>query len=361
MQRLVFLLSIFLFFSCDQESSEKENMQTTPEKEVRVWHKADTISGSEKWDSDSLRTINLNLYNSSALFLEVNSDAPVYLFDGEKLIKSSSAGFLEHSFNDTIGEKISLRLDNDVQRLSYGIYSIEKANENGSYSILENIERDNKWISDNILLILLIGASLFMVIIKINYDRRYLNILSISKIFTTRLNEGDQTRVRIMDQDNLVFAGFYAFLTAGLIYFLSFGFSIEFLGIEANGILEYFKILIIVAIGFIAKVILVAIASNLFGNGKIPAFYVKEMLNINLFFVIILFFSSIFIYLFSGTIPALWLSIATYALLIFYIVRLILLYFKILKLSSFTNLYLFSYFCTTEIFPFLIGLKYFMR
>jgi len=210
-------------------------------------------------------------------------------------------------------------------------------------------------------LILLLGASLFMVIIKMNYDKRYIDILSFNKIFTTRLNEGDQSRMRIMDQDNLVFAGFYAFLTAGLIYFLSLGMKVGFLGIKPDGIIEYLKILSIVAIGLISKVVLIAIVSNLFGNSKIPAFYVKEMLNINLFFVIILFFSSILIFLLNGLIPAFWLPITLYAVLAFYVIRLILLYFKILKLSSFTNLYLFSYFCTTEIFPFLIGLKYFMR
>jgi len=210
-------------------------------------------------------------------------------------------------------------------------------------------------------MILLIGTSLFMVVIKVNYDKRYINVLSFGKIFTTRLNEGDQSRMRIVDRDNFVFAGLYAVLISGLIYYLSFGKGVGFLGVEASGIIDYLEILMIVAGGLIAKVILVALASNLFGNNKISAFYLKEMLNINLFFVIILFFSSILIFLLEGRIPGFWLSTAIYAMLAFYILRLILLYFKILKLSSFTNLYLFSYFCTTEIFPFLIGLKYFMR
>ncbi|WMN12414.1 DUF4271 domain-containing protein [Marivirga salinae] len=361
MQRLVFLLSIFLIFSCEQEKPEKESIQATPDKEVRKWHLTDTLITSVKWTSDSIRQVNLDLNHLSELFLEVKSDAPVYLFYGDKLIEKSSDGYLQHSFNDSIRNDIFLSLDRNVQMLTYGIYTVEKTNVNGAYSSLENTERESKWISDNILLILLIGASLFMVIIKVNYDKRYLNILSFNKIFTTRLNEGDQSRMRIMDQDNFVFAGLYAFLTAGLIYFLSLGRNIGFLGIEPSGVIEFLKILIIVVIGLISKVVLVSIASNLFGNNKISAFYVKEMLNINLFFVIILFFSSISIFLFEGAIPAFWLSTAIYAMLAFYIIRLILLYFKILKLSSFTNLYLFSYFCTTEIFPFLIGLKYFMR
>ena len=136
--------------------------------------------------------------------------------------------------------------------------------------------------------------------------------------------------------------------------------KVGFLGIKPDGIIEYLKILSIVAIGLISKVVLIAIVSNyILVTVRIPAFYVKEMLNINLSFVIILFFSSILIFLLNGLIPAFWLPITLYAVLAFYVIRLILLYFKILKLSSFTNLYLFSYFCTTEIFPFLIGLKIF--
>lgn len=361
MQRLIFFLSIFLIISCSQEKSEVKNLQATSANEGRIWHQKDTLLSPVKWASDSVRQIKLELNNSSELYLEAKSDAALYLFYGDKLIKKSSEGYLNHSFDINGGEDFFLTLDRNVRKLSYGIYSIKEAKNTGSYPILENAERESKWISDNILLILLIGASIFMVIIKVNYDKRYLNILSFSKIFTTRLNEGDQSRVRIMDQDNLVFAGFYSFLTAGLIYFLSLGKNVGFLGIEASGLIEYLKILSIVSIGLIIKVVWVAIVSNLFGNNKISAFYVKEMININLFFVVILFFSSILIFLFEGAIPALWLSTAIYGALAFYFIRLILLYFKILKLSSFTNLYLFSYFCTTEIFPFLIGLKYFVR
>ncbi|MGM0580081.1 MAG: DUF4271 domain-containing protein [Bacteroidota bacterium] len=361
MHRLVFLISLFAFFSCSQEKSQKENVQASSDKEARILFQSDTVYSAVNWTSDSVRQIELDLSNSSDLHIEAVSDAPVYLFYGDKLIKKSSESYLRHSFDRTTEENIYLSLDRKVRKLSYGIYSIEKQEEKVVHSSLVNEERESKWIVDNILLVLLIGASLFMVIIKINYDKRYFNILSFNKIFTNRLNEGDQSRVRIMDEDNLVFASFYVFLASALIYFLSIGNKIGFLGIEANGIMEFLKILSLVGIGLIAKVILVSIVSNLFGNNKIPAYYVKEMLNINLFFVIILFFSSIFIYLFEGAIPSFWLTIATYSVVLFYLLRLILLYFKILKLSSFSNLYLFSYFCTTEIFPFLIGLKYFMR
>jgi hypothetical protein len=361
MQKLVFLFSLLLVLSCQQENIELNNIQASEESETRLWHFKDTLSSSDNWVSDSVRRIILDFDNMKGLHLEAKSDAPLYLFFGNKLIKKSSDGYLAHSFDAVSGGNMFLSLDKDLSELSYGIYSLQEQSQNAAYSTLENAERESKWISDNILLILLIVASLLMVIIKINYEKRYINILSFNKIFTTRLNEGDQSRVRIMDEDNLVFAGLYTFLTAGLIYFLGLGKNEGFFGIEAEGLIEYLKILSIVAIGLIAKVIMVSLASNLFGNSKIPAFYVKEMLNINLFFVIILFFSSIFIYLFSGAIPVFWLSVSTYALLIFFLARFILLYFKILKLSSFTNLYLFSYFCTTEIFPFLIGLKYFMR
>tara|TARA_R110002012_G_scaffold114079_2_gene260475 strand:+ start:89227 stop:90261 length:1035 start_codon:yes stop_codon:yes gene_type:complete len=343
-----------------QENKMQEDDSAVSDSELRVWHQADTLTNIDEWPSDTLKQITLDLQNFSESILEVSSDAPTYLFSGEKLIEKSENNFLKYSFKSVPTEQINISWDEKLQNMSFGVYSIENPDTKLDYQGLENSSRENKWISDNILLILLIGASLFMVIVKANYDKRYLNILSISKIFTFRLKEGDQSRIRIMDQDNLVFAGLYVFLTAGLIYFLIMGKGISFLEIESNGILAFIKIISIISIGLIGKVILVAVASNLFGNNRISAFYIKELLNINLFFVNVLFFTSILIYLYVGSIPSIWLTIAIYGIVALYLARLILIYFKILKLSSFSNLYLFSYFCTTEIFPFLIGLKYFI-
>jgi hypothetical protein len=361
MHKLILLFSIFLLFSCDQKLNNNENKPGVSSSEILIWHQRDTIFNADNSDFDSIRQIKLNVDFSLESHLEATSDAPIYLFSGKNLIEKSVAGSLKYSFDRETKEEAYLSLDNEVQNLSFGVYSIKDSTLDNPYSRLENIERDSTWVSENIFLILLIMVSLFMVVLKVNYDKRYISILSFNKIFTTRLNEGDQSRVRIMDQDNLVFAGFYAFLTSGLIYFLGFGNNLGILGIEESGIIEFLKILLVVSVGLIGKVLIVAIVSNLYGNNKIPAFYIKEMLNINLFFLMILFFTSFFFFLFIGSIPSFWLSTATYGILISYLVRIILLYFKILKLSSFTNLYLFSYFCTTEIFPFLIGLKYFMR
>lgn len=349
-----------ILFSCGQEKLETEDDAVANKADLRIWHQADTLNLVDEWASDSVRQINLGLNNSSGLILEAKADAPFYLFNGEKLMKKSTNGLLEYSFDKKPNGEIYLSLDDNLRNLTYGIYSIDDPGSKTAYQSLVNSKRPTIWLSDNILLLLLIGASLFMVIVKANYDKRYLNVLSFSKIFTFRLKEGDQSRIRIMDQDNLVFAGLYVFVTAGLVYFLIIGKNISFLGIEPNGILSFFKILAVISTGLIGKVILIAIVSNLFGNNKIAAFYIKEMLNINLFFIIILFFSSILIYLYIGSIPQFWILVAIYGIVILYLVRLILIYFKILKLSSFSNLYLFSYFCTTEIFPFLIGLKYFI-
>lgn len=360
MHRLIYFLSVLILFSCGQEKLEIEDEAVLGKSDLRRWYQADTLTNLDEWSSDSVRQLKLNVNYSSGLMLEAKADAPIYLFYGEKLMEKSSNGFLEYSFDAIPKEEIYLSLDNNLRNLKYGIYSIKKSGKEIGYRSLEISTRDSKWLSDNILLILFIGASIFMVIVKVSYNKRFKTILSFNNTFTFQLKEGDQSRIRIMDQDNLVFAGLYVFITAGLIYFLIVGKDISFLSIEANGILAFLKILSVISIGLIGKVMLIAISSNLFGSYKISAFYIKEMLNINLFFIVILFFSSMLIYLHLGGIPFFWLSVSTYGIVILYIVRLIFLYFKILKLSSFSNLYLFSYFCTTEIFPFLIGLKYFI-
>lgn len=46
-------------------------------------------------------------------------------------------------------------------------------------------------------------------------------------------------------------------------------------------------------------------------------------------------------------------------IIVFFIIRVLLLYLKFMRSASIKNLYLFSYLCTTEIIPLVIGLKYF--
>jgi hypothetical protein len=360
MHKLVYFLPFLFLISCAQEELEKTDSKNVSNVDFRIWQQSDTLINLEDEPFDSVRQIKLKVDNPEGLYLEAQADASIYLFYKDKLLEKSDKGYLKYSFSKSMSEEFFLNLDEKVTELSYGLYSIKNSSSETDYQMLRLSPRNSKWISDNILILLLIGASLLMVVIKINFDKRYSNILSINNIFTFRLKEGDQSRIRIMDRDNLVFAGLYVFLTAALIYFLILGKEIRFLGIEADGILSFLKIFLFITIGLIGKLLLVVIASNLFGNTRIPAYYIKEMLNINLFFIVLLFFSSILIFLLHATIPAFWLTIAIYGLLVLYLVRLIFLYFKILKLSSFSNLYLFSYFCTTEIFPFLIGLKYFI-
>jgi len=53
-----------------------------------------------------------------------------------------------------------------------------------------------------------------------------------------------------------------------------------------------------------------------------------------------------------------WDAILFIPVTLFYLARLLLLYFSINKLSDAKNLYLFSYLCIVELVPFIIGVKF---
>ncbi|WNB17828.1 DUF4271 domain-containing protein [Marivirga arenosa] len=361
MYRIILYILPLLFFSCQSEDREAEIELTKSSNQLEIIYQADTLSNLSQWDSDSLRQIKIKTIENKKLYLEAVADAPLYLFKDAKLIYGANTGELRFEIDKAEKGNYYLGIDDKAQEFSFKTYFLQHKKENALFTGLINFNRETKWISNNVLIIILIITALAMVVIKLNYDKRLFQVLSFNKVFTTRLNEGDQSRVRITDQDNLIFGGLYVFLISSLVYFLSFYSPYEISLISNKGLPEFFNIILWVAIGLISKVVLVTLFSNLFGNSKISAFYIKEMLNINLFFIIIIFFITALIFLYLGFIPNFWFNTALFGLLFFYLLRLILLYFKILKLSGFSNLYLFSYFCTTEIFPFLIGLKYFVR
>lgn len=327
---------------------------------------------SDQWTEDS--TIFLNLSNIDLVYLSASiEDSP--MSSNRIVLKSESTFYL---FRDTVFYKeilpktefsISVRdeLCNKLSILGIGNKQALAAkfisrtpSWRGAVSDTESVvniflTRNN----DHILLLFLIGV-LLIVMLRINFSSRFYEIYNLNRSFSLRPLEGDSNRLRVFDQGGIMatLAYLFIFSTIAAIFFKSVQES-DIGGVAYSFLKQFLYALMTVASLLFIKVFIIYIASYLFKIRKINTYYVKELINLNLLFVCILFVPVLLVYLFQGSIPDDFHNFLGATFIIIYLLRGVLLYFKILKLSGFTYVYLFSYFCTTELFPFIVGIKYF--
>ncbi|WP_188467211.1 DUF4271 domain-containing protein [Marivirga lumbricoides] len=308
--------------------------------------------------------IGLSTHKQENSRLYIHSDEEFYIFDNSALIgKSSNNNVIDVALDSLkrvyTSDSITILLNPKAENLHYGVYHKIK----GKIATVASLnitpkESDNHL--NNIFMILLLLFSVLLVSLKLSFSKRFVDVFSVSRNFSFRPYEGDNLRVRLFDQDGIFLSILYTFATAIIIY-LYFQPADTNYNISDNidvvsRFLRYWGAIVIL---LVLKLLLIFTMSLLYRSGRINTFYIKEMLNISTLLITLLIIFTAIVYLFNGFLPEIWWSLVRNILVLFYIIRVFLVYFKILKLSGFTNVYLFSYFCTTEIFPFVIGLKYF--
>lgn len=335
---------------------------------------ADKATGEFKiaWIEKNMLDADENLYRISISEFEqvdarlfIRSDAAFHIFSNSKLIKKSSPDFV---FDESIenlkkiagADSIDVLLNNKAKALYYGVYQkLDVKASEGTDLEITTVESTNQL--SNTFIILLIAFSVLLVSLKLSFSKRFQDVFSVSRNFSFRPFEGDNLRLRLFDQDGIFLSIIYTFATATIIYlyFLPSNAENNNAGENYEVVLEFLRAWGAILVLLVLKLVLIFTMSILYRSGRINTFYIKELLNISTFLITLLLVFTAAVYLFNGFLPNVWWTLARNILVLFYIIRVFLVYFKILKLSGFTNVYLFSYFCTTEIFPFVIGLKYF--
>ncbi|MFD1816766.1 DUF4271 domain-containing protein [Pseudarcicella hirudinis] len=122
--------------------------------------------------------------------------------------------------------------------------------------------------------------------------------------------------------------------------------------------LNFIAIAILIFIALIIKYLSLAILSNLYRFDNVTnVHFFKIMQASSIFFLLVLFLVS-----YSAiSYPFILQNFEKYLLIpvvIFFILRLLLIYFTINKLTSLKNLYLFSYLCIVELIPVIIGIRF---
>lgn len=214
-----------------------------------------------------------------------------------------------------------------------------------------------------LLLLLAIMAALYNL-----YPKSFREYFGIAKVFTSRLREESIIASRPVSTINTVFLAMYCALLSFLLIVVWHQLegippSFRFVNLDNFTGLAFSWALftVIVFFAIILKFLLVAAMSSLFNMKLLATVHFFDFVRISLLFMIltlgvvslsILSFPSLNV--FNG-------KLVLFFMLFLSFIIVLVLFLKLIRASSFRNLQLFSYLCTTEILPFLIGFKFFLN
>lgn len=121
---------------------------------------------------------------------------------------------------------------------------------------------------------------------------------------------------------------------------------------------NYLRVSLFVLLLFFAKYLALFLLGTLYRLEKITNIHFFKIVQASgIFFLSLLIAVSILFYT-SPSLSAAMANMVIITVVIFFIARLVLLYFTINKLASLKNLYLFSYLCIVELIPLIVGIRF---
>jgi hypothetical protein len=217
---------------------------------------------------------------------------------------------------------------------------------------------------ENYLKIIILVVFTFFVVLYTLLPAELTDFYSISTLFTFRYTDTLLTKFRSLTKTHTIVIIYQAAMLASImiisLYYYNNPLGDRYI-FKINPIFGWLAIFIITTILIFFKYILIAIVSHLFGIGERINFYFLEYLRMAM-----IFYSIIFI-LISYTIINHFhslnslLSTLIVVVIIFNFLRLIVIYFKFRRMIPIKNLHLFSYLCSTELIPIVIGLNFFVK
>lgn len=204
----------------------------------------------------------------------------------------------------------------------------------------------------------------FFVVLHAFFPAELMDFLSFRILVTFRTTSTLLLKYRSISKIQLLIIVYQAALLSGvLIIFLSYYNNplSQSSFLKINPILGWLITLGAILILLLVKYILVAILSMLFGLGDRVNYYFIEFLRMAMIFYSIIFaVLSYTIINHFNSLSAL-LNSLIIVIILFFVFRFVILFIKFRKTISMKSLYLFSYFCTTEIIPIIIGLNFLIK
>lgn len=219
------------------------------------------------------------------------------------------------------------------------------------------------WKEDYLKIIILLVFTFFVVLHTL-LPTELLDFYNLSNLFTFRYTETLLTKYRSLTKTHTIVILYQATMLASIMIVALYYYNNPLgnrLIMSLNPVFRWLVIFVITTIFIFLKYILIAIVSHLFGISERINFYFLEYLRMAMIFYSIIFV--IISYTIINHFHSLHSLLTSLILIviIFNFLRLIVIYFKFRRLIPIKNLHLFSYLCSTELIPIIIGLNFFVK
>ncbi len=226
-------------------------------------------------------------------------------------------------------------------------------------AVLPQVQHRDLFIVLSILLLVIYAVS------RLVFPKLFAESIAMEKLFGFRLKEDLGSSIRPFSTEHIYFTALYSFNLSYVVLFLVNGFATELFELawlEINGIWQGLLFWLLLGIGInlliYLKYLLIAIFSWLFNATMLTSRHFIDLINASsLFFIFTALVLAISSYRFFLPGENLQMAVLT-SVLIFFFYRSMLLYIRLIQLSPYSKLYIFSYICTTELIPLLMGIKF---
>ncbi len=224
-------------------------------------------------------------------------------------------------------------------------------------------ERDLDNTSDYLQLIIL-AIFTFFVVLHTLFPSDLMDALSLSTLITFRYTDTTFTKYRSITKTQILVIVYQAALLSGtaIIFFHYYHNPLgDVFFLRINPILGWLVVFAIVLVLIFLKLVLISIISILFGLSDSINFYFLEFLRMSMIFYSILFVVISYLVINLNYLLITILESFMIIVIIFNIIRFLILFFKFRRTVTIKSLHLFSYLCTTEMIPIILGLKFFLK
>lgn len=211
----------------------------------------------------------------------------------------------------------------------------------------------------------LVVLLVFYAVLRNQYAKNFRVIYNIPRIFSSKVRE-DDVRIKLLNEAHIAFLIQHCLLIAFLLIIIvppnvDLPFTIPYLNFPIQTFSKYIllwgELALIVFVTIWAKHLLLMLLGTLFRLRAMKYLHMFDFMRMSLVFwagvfvVMICFFPNVHIS------EEIYIKSLIYGFLLFALLRVAVLYFRISKNASFRNVYLFSYICVAEILPLLAGLE----
>ena len=213
-----------------------------------------------------------------------------------------------------------------------------------------------------------IGLTALLIIYAVlinQYPKTFKTIYNLPGLLSFRMREKDM-RIRLINEAHILFLVQHCLLVAFLLVMLvassqASNTAIPYINFAPPTVPAFLLLWVELSVVVFAiiwiKYMLIMLFGTLFRLRYLKNFHMFDFMRMSLVFWISIFFLVICTYQNISVTEAFYSKMLIYLFVIFAVARIIILYLRLFKNAQFRNMYLFSYICTAEIIPLLVGLE----